>query len=635
MQGTLTGLLLEAHRVADCGRGFRPGRGDVLQVRIEHVAIEGPMGVLAFRLFSSLSLERLGCDFALAGAGPAARFERAEGQIELECAARRYGAAFSRPGNGPVHQVYATRFAGPGRIALGTDDRLGVIGALGALALRASPVEIAAALAGEPVEIPRPEVVAVKLFGRAPEWVSGDDVVLELERRFALTRPEGRVLEFHVIEPEGLAFAARWTVARRAVELGAIAGLFASDEAARRALRQQGREADWKPLAGDPDAAPNALEVDFSNLEPLLRGGERREVHLVRDRSGRPVDGVCVGPELPLEELARFAERFRGRQADPRVAVTVSVSSRQTRATAAKAGLIAMLRRAGIRVLADENGRSPGVHAGRGIGLACGFADATGLSGRWHGAGPETCAAAALAGEVVDPRTLPALRLEESGAIVIDDRLLVRSFGDAGAANENGERPEPPPEGSALSGPMRGVVLLKLGDEVGADRFLPRGARLRPLGLRVDALADFAFAGVDRGFRSRADAHGGGWIVAGRGFGGGPRREQVGLVAVRLGLRAILALGFDPRFRRMMLQHGILTLRFLADGDYADVNSGDELEISDLPEGLEAGKPLVVRNLTRGAQYALHHDLDTAGMEVLRAGGLLATTRRRRRTSAS
>jgi hypothetical protein len=32
-----------------------------------------------------------------------------------------------------------------------------------------------------------------------------------------------------------------------------------------------------------------------------------------------------------------------------------------------------------------------------------------------------------------------------------------------------------------------------------------------------------------------------------------------------------------------------------------------------------------VRNLTQGAQYTLHHDLDAEGVREVRAGGLLAT----------
>jgi len=45
---------------------------------------------------------------------------------------------------------------------------------------------------------------------------------------------------------------------------------------------------------------------------------------------------------------------------------------------------------------------------------------------------------------------------------------------------------------AGITGPMRGTVLLKLGDRVTADRILPWGARVRPARLDVVALAEFA-----------------------------------------------------------------------------------------------------------------------------------------------
>ncbi len=212
---------------------------------------------------------------------------------------------------------------------------------------------------------------------------------------------------------------------------------------------------------------------------------------------------------------------------------------------------------------------------------------------------------------------------------MIDDRLLERPSPEARAAAADTAAPNGVPVAPPIAGPLRGTVLLKLGDRVSVDRILPWGARVRPLGLQVDVLKHFVFAGVDREFCARALAHSGGWVVAGRDLGVGPRREQIAMIAVRLGLRAMLALGFDPGFRQMLLQHGILALRFLGVGDFHDVRTGDELEIPDLPEALEEGKPLGVRNLTRGMQYAVHHDLEGDQIEEVRLGGRLAAARTR------
>src|SRR5262249_7013350 len=160
------------------------------------------------------------------------------------------------------------------------------------------------------------------------------------------------------------------------------------------------------------------------------------------------------------------------------------------------------------------------------------------------------------------------------------------------------------PRSPRIAGPLRGAVLLKLGDHVGAERILPWGARVRPLAGDIQGLASHMFATLDDGFATRARDAGQGWGVAGRALGMGPRREEIALVAVALGVRGMMARSFDPEFRKMLRQHGLLALRFGAEGDVSALEQGDELEVPDLPDGLEEGKPLVVRNLTRGVQVA-------------------------------
>jgi aconitate hydratase len=227
---------------------------------------------------------------------------------------------------------------------------------------------------------------------------------------------------------------------------------------------------------------------------------------------------------------------------------------------------------------------------------------------------------------VTDPRTLGLAEgsAEASDAYVIDDRLIERPAPDAAGVAPAGVVPGPT---AGISGPLRGSVLLKLGDHVGSDRILPWGARTRPAVRHLERLTRFAFASADPEFAARATAEGGGWVVAGRGLGAAPVHEEAVLVIESLGVRGMLARSFDPVFRRLLRQHGLLALRFAAAGDCEAVACGDELEIPDLPDGLEPGKPLVVRNLTQGAQYTLHHDLDEAGVREVRAGGLLATVK--------
>ena len=619
--------LLDAHRPPERGRagarGPRPARASF---RADHVVIEGHAAALALRSFETLGLERHAVELALACAeeDPIGRHAVAEELAQLERAARRFGVLLSRPGNGAAHQVYAARFGAPGRLTLGTSPRLAACGALGAVSLVVSPTEAAAALAGAAIELPSPEVAPIRLFGRPAEWLSGDDVALELERLLAFAPSQGRVLEFQLIESGALPFADRMAIATRAPLLGSVGAVFPSDEVTRAFLRAQGREADWKPLAPSTDDQGGGLDLDFSDLEPAVAVPGSGGVLRLRDLGERPVSAVWVGPEASLADLERLARRLAGTRVAAGIDCLVTLGSRQLHETAAQAGLLGTLRAAGVRIGVPR--AFPRPRPGSELALACGAPGARAAG--WHETGVTACAAAAIAAVVSDPRQWTAsgeaARVE---AYVVDDRLLERPPSDASPSVEVVRDGAPWPRSPGITGPLRGAVLLKLGDHVGIDRILPWGARVRPLASDIERLAAHMFASIDPHFAARARAEAQGWVVAGRDFGLGPRREEAALVAVALGVRGMLARSFDPEFRTLLRQHGVLGLRFGADGDLAAVAHGDELEIPDLPEGLEEGKPLVVRNLTRGAQVALHHDLDEAGVREVRAGGLLAALR--------
>jgi aconitate hydratase len=357
-----------------------------------------------------------------------------------------------------------------------------------------------------------------------------------------------------------------------------------------------------------------ALELDYSDLEPLLVRPDG-EVTPLRERFGTRVDAVRVGPEATHADLARFADALRGGK-HAAVEVTIGIGSRQVRELAIRSGALARLDEAGVRIESTRD-HVRTARSGASLSLAYGEPAAT----RWgiHRTGLDACAEAARTGTVADPRGLDVPRDFASEDEVWFGQTMLRPA--AGLPTREGSNGL---AGAGITGPMRGTVLLKLGDLVTVDRILPWGARVRPSRLDVVALAEFAFAGVDEGLPERAASHGGGWIVAGQDFGAGPWREQIGWVIAHLGLRAILARSYAPELRRRLIQHGVLALQFMTLGDYQAIRQGDELEMPDLPDGLEPGKPLMVRNLTTGTPYALRHDLDAEEIEQVRLGGLLA-----------
>jgi aconitate hydratase len=179
------------------------------------------------------------------------------------------------------------------------------------------------------------------------------------------------------------------------------------------------------------------------------------------------------------------------------------------------------------------------------------------------------------------------------------------------------------PLGEPLAGPVRGRVLIRCGDGVTTEQVLPWGARIEPLAGDIGALRVHAFATLDPGFAGRAVACGGGLVLAGDSLGHGEPREQAALVLASLGVRAVIARSWAPAFHRRLLDAGVLPLSFGRPVDLDAFAAGEEIELPTLPHGLEPGRPVAVRNLTRGTQLDVRHDLDGRAVAIARGGGLL------------
>ena len=83
----------------------------------------------------------------------------------MQTVSRKYGAVFSKPGNGICHQVHMESFSVPGQTLLGTDSHTPLCGAAGMLAIGAGGLDVAVALGGGPYFFQMPQVVRVQLTG--------------------------------------------------------------------------------------------------------------------------------------------------------------------------------------------------------------------------------------------------------------------------------------------------------------------------------------------------------------------------------------------------------------------------------------------------------------------------------------
>src|SRR5699024_2017625 len=106
-----------------------------------------------------------------------------EDHRNLQSAAQRYGRWYSKPGNGLCHSVHEAGVSRPGTTMIGADSHTCAAGAIGMLAIGVGGLEIAMAMAGDPLYVQMPEIWGVELTGELPDWVSAKDVILEMLRR--------------------------------------------------------------------------------------------------------------------------------------------------------------------------------------------------------------------------------------------------------------------------------------------------------------------------------------------------------------------------------------------------------------------------------------------------------------------
>ncbi|MGW5644353.1 aconitate hydratase [Saccharopolyspora sp. NPDC003752] len=573
--------------------------------------------------------------------------KNAEDHEFLRSASRRYGLWFSKPGNGVSHPTHMQRFGVPGKAMVGSDSHTCAAGSMGMLAIGVGGLEVALAIAGEPLRIRMPEVWGVRLTGELPPWVSAKDVILEMLRRHGVAGGVNRIIEYHGPGLAGLSAMDRHVIANMGAELGATTTVFPADSAVRAFLRAEGREDDFTPLAADTDAAYDVEEhIDLSDLEPLIaRPSSPDNVVPVREVAGTEVSQVVIGSSANpgLRDFAIAAAIVRGRQTDHSVSFDINPTSREILEDMTRTGATFDLIAAGARIHQSGcmgcigMGQAPAVGTNSLRTFPRNFPGRSGTreDSVWL-CSPETAASSALTGVITDPRDLgqsyPELKLPEKASV--NTAMLVPPLPREQAeavelikGTNISALPEFPPLPDELTAP----VLLKAGDNVSTDEISPAGASALPLRSNIPALAEHTFARLDTAYPRRAREHPDGHIViAGQNYGQGSSREHAAITPRYLGLRVVIAKSFARIHWQNLANFGIVPLEFTDPGDYADVGVDDVLRLDDLRNALPAGDEITVRNTTRNRSFRVRHRLSPQQVEAVLAGGVIPLLASRR-----
>ncbi len=616
--------------------------GEEIGLKIDQTLTQDATGTLVMLEFEAMHIDRVRTELSAQYVDHnliQEDFKNPDDHIFLRSACKKFGIWFSRPGNGVSHPVHMERFGIPGKTLLGSDSHTPAGGAMGMLAIGAGGLEVALAMAGEPLYIKMPKIWGVRLTGKLPDWVSAKDVILEMLRRHDVDGGVNRIIEYYGPGLKHLTAMDRHVIANMGTELGATTTVFPSDEEVKKFLKTQERENVWVELTADEGAEYDEYEeINLSELEPLIAlPGSPGKVVPVKEIAGEEIYQAYIGSSANpgYRDFAIAALMVDGKQVNDRVSFDINPTSRQILENLMSAGLLGKLIHSGARLhQAGCNGcigmgQAPATDK---ISLRTVPRNFPGRSGtkedKVHLCSPETAAASALTGVITDPRTLGISypHFKEPDKITINTEMLVApADSNEEVQLEKGPNIKPLPPFEPLPDKFEGTVLLKVGDDISTDEIMPAGAKVLPYRSNIPEISKFVFSQVDETFYDRALEHkeNGFFIVGGENYGQGSSREHAALAPRYLGLRMVLAVSFARIHWQNLINFGILPVTFLNADDKDKIEQGDILSVGNLINSLKEGNKIIVTNKTKKVEIETAHTMSKRQVDMILEGSLI------------
>ncbi|MFW2390585.1 MAG: 3-isopropylmalate dehydratase large subunit, partial [Polyangiales bacterium] len=381
-------------------------------------------------------------------------------QLERNCeefGIELYALGDSR--NGIVHVIGPERgFTQPGKTIVCGDSHTSTHGAFGALAFGIGTSEVEHVLATQCLLQRKAKTLEVRVDGRLMPGVTAKDIILALCAEIGTGGGTGYVIEFTGSAIRDLDMEGRMTVCNMSIEAGARAGMIAPDETTFEYLKgrdrvPQGADWDaaverWSQLRTDDGASfDKTVVIDANKLEPMITYGTNPGMGMqisepmpssssFSDASqqaafdkamgymaleagekllGKKIDVVFIGSctNSRISDLRMAAGIFSGRKVADGVRTLVVPGSHDIKKQAEAEGLDQIFKESGAEwrepgcsmcIAMNGDNLEPGQYAVSTSNRN--FEGRQGKGGRTFLASPLTAAAAAVTGEVTDPRSL-------------------------------------------------------------------------------------------------------------------------------------------------------------------------------------------------------------------------------------
>ena len=346
----------------------------------------------------------------------------------------------------------------PGTTIVCGDSHTATHGAFGALAFGIGTSEVEHVLATQTLVQKRAKSMLIEVDGALGRGMTAKDLILAVIGQIGANGATGYIIEYAGQAIRDLDMAGRMTVCNMSIEAGARAGLIAPDETTfaylkgrRHAPQGAAFDAaviDWRSLTSDPGATyDKVVRIDASAIAPMVTwgsspeavttiGGRTPDLSAVADAgqraqieqmlaymglsSDQPLDGLAIDTVFigsctngRLEDLRAAADIARGRHVAKGVRALVVPGSGHVKAAAEAEGLDRIFINAGFEWREAGCSMCLGMNPDKlAPGERCAstsnrnFEGRQGPGGRTHLVSPSMAAAAAVAGRLVDVRSL-------------------------------------------------------------------------------------------------------------------------------------------------------------------------------------------------------------------------------------
>ena len=329
--------------------------------------------------------------------------------------------------NGVCHALFPEKgFIRPGYTVIMGDSHTCTHGAFGAFAAGVGTTDLEVGILKGVCAFRAPKSMKIEVAGQLPEGVYAKDIILHIIKELTVNGATDHILEFTGPVVNAMDMSSRMTLCNMAVEAGATSGICLPDRVTAEYLWPFVQDefdsietavSEYARWHSDPDADyAKTLTFDVSSLAPQVTYDYKPDqVKDITELAGSRVDQVYIGSctNGRIEDIRVAASILKGRKIADHVRGILTPATPAIYSQALDEGLIKIFMDSGFCVLNPTCGACLGMSSGvLAEGEVCAsttnrnFNGRMGKGGMVHLMSPFSAAAAAITGEITDPREL-------------------------------------------------------------------------------------------------------------------------------------------------------------------------------------------------------------------------------------